>query len=324
MKSRILLLFACLSLWGTGTIDGAEPHAFGWIGDDGSKPARMMALRDWPIQTPAAQSDLTKYAPPVLDQGHIGSCVGHGTALAWTMQHYRASGEHFPISRLLIYYNARAMEGWENADTGCQIVDAVNSLIKLGSCDEKFWPYQVNRFRQKPCPCVYAEALNHRVIRAYKVDNTDGKSIRLALTNQWPVVFGSMVYSGIDRVTAAEPVIPLPRRGERPRGGHCMTLIGHDDARQLYRLQNSWGTSWGDSGRAWIPYAYIHNGRLTEDCWVIEEVMQSAGTSPDSALRSKFHNERIGWGVARAISTVSTFSVLDKATLHRVYPNAPP
>lgn len=266
------LLAAALIYVSCTRASGAD-HKFGWVGDDGHKPVRMMMLRDWPIQTAATFSDLAKYIKEVFDQGRLGSCVGHGTALAWEIQHYRATGQWLDISRLLIYYNARALEGSTNADTGCQIVDAVQSLIKLGSSKEACWPYDVAKFRQKAPACAYREALGHRVIRAYKVDNTDGKSIRLALTNGWPVIIGSIVYGGIQDVTKERPVIPLPRRGEKPEGGHCMTIIGHNDATQMYRLQNSWSSEWGDGGRAWIPYAYVHNGHLTEDCWVLEEVM---------------------------------------------------
>lgn len=267
------LLLSCTS---THKELSAAHRSYGWIGDSGQKPVRMMALRDWPVQTPAASSDLSRHALPAFDQGRIGSCVGHGTTLAWDMQHHRATGKHLPLSRLMAYYNAREVEGYAHADTGCQIVDAVNCLVKYGSCDERWWPYIESKFAVKPPPCRYREALDHRVIRSYKVDNTDGKSIRLALTNGWPVVFGSLVYDGIQHLTRTNDVLPMPRKGERYTGAHCMTIIGHDDARRLYRVQNSWGRTWGDNGRCWIPYDYIHRGDITEDCWVIEEVTKKS------------------------------------------------
>lgn len=37
-------------------------------------------------------------------------------------------------------------------------------------------------------------------------------------------------------------------------GGHEMTLVGYDEGRQAFRVQNSWGVLWGDGGFGWIGY----------------------------------------------------------------------
>jgi C1A family cysteine protease len=37
-------------------------------------------------------------------------------------------------------------------------------------------------------------------------------------------------------------------------GGHCVTLIGYDDAQQCWIGKNSWGTGWGDGGYFKIAY----------------------------------------------------------------------
>jgi len=35
---------------------------------------------------------------------------------------------------------------------------------------------------------------------------------------------------------------------------HAICLVGWDDAKGAWRLKNSWGTSWGESGLMWIKY----------------------------------------------------------------------
>jgi len=35
-------------------------------------------------------------------------------------------------------------------------------------------------------------------------------------------------------------------------GGHDWCIIGASASRQAYRMQNSWGLSWGQNGRAWV------------------------------------------------------------------------
>jgi hypothetical protein len=59
-------------------------------------------------------------------------------------------------------------------------------------------------------------------------------------------------------------------------GGHAMLLVGYDDSINAFKLMNSWGTSWGDGGFAWVDYQafmrtatdvvspYISNGATPE------------------------------------------------------------
>ena len=46
-------------------------------------------------------------------------------------------------------------------------------------------------------------------------------------------------------------------------------MVGYSDARQAFLFANSWGTSWGMQGYAWIPYAYMTNPQLASDMQVL-------------------------------------------------------
>jgi C1A family cysteine protease len=39
-------------------------------------------------------------------------------------------------------------------------------------------------------------------------------------------------------------------------GGHAMIAVGYDNARQAFRIQNSWGRHWGDGGYGWFSYEF--------------------------------------------------------------------
>ncbi len=201
-----------------------------------------------------------------------GNCVAHGTASAWSYAHNLAGDGQFDIARLMTYYEARKTEGTTSWDSGCQIVDAVNWLQRGGSCKESLWPYDTSKFRIKPPATAYAEGKKHSVLSARKIDNTDERSIRLALTNGYPVVVGFLVYPGIYKITPTNYVLEMPKKGQRPIGGHCTIIIGHDDSKRLYRVRNSWGSDWGNHGDLLIPYEYIHSGRISEDTWVVVTV----------------------------------------------------
>ena len=38
---------------------------------------------------------------------------------------------------------------------------------------------------------------------------------------------------------------------------HAMTLVGYDDAKNAFRVRNSWGSSWGDKGSIWVDYNFF-------------------------------------------------------------------
>lgn len=38
-------------------------------------------------------------------------------------------------------------------------------------------------------------------------------------------------------------------------GGHCVWLRGYNRPRDAYRVQNSWGSGWGQNGQAWLRAA---------------------------------------------------------------------
>jgi C1A family cysteine protease len=83
---------------------------FGWSPDrrDHVYAAPLAALvRKAPLP---AKTDLRKHCPPVYDQGNIGSCAANAIAAAIQFDRRKQNVTNFTASRLLIYYNERAME----------------------------------------------------------------------------------------------------------------------------------------------------------------------------------------------------------------------
>lgn len=224
------------------------------------------------------KSDFSADAPPVYDQGNIGSCVAHGNGAGFEIIWKRANKSYVPVSRLGLYYECRDKDGTVDQDAGSYIRTGVWCLTNVGVGCDACWPYDTSKFMQKPPASYYKDAKNYQIASAAKLDNTDGRSIRIALTAKFPVVFGAYVYAAIEDLTAADPFLPLAKG--RPIGGHCMVIVGHDDnlthkyadgktLTGFYLVRNSWGTSYGNKGYIWIPYAYMHNGKICDDFWVI-------------------------------------------------------
>ena len=79
-------------------------------------------------------------------------------------------------------------------------------------------------------------------------------------------------------------VVPMPRSGEKPLGGHAICPVGYNDAKKIVKFKNSWSSGWGEKGYGYLPYAYIEKYMM--DAWssvdiedehplTIAQVMQS-------------------------------------------------
>ena len=67
-------------------------------------------------------------------------------------------------------------------------------------------------------------------------------------------------------------------------GGHCIVIVGYDDAKQAWLVRNSWGTGWGMSGYCWFAY---------NQCDMDTNVkygVNGASTNPDPWTKRRAHN----------------------------------
>jgi len=123
---------------------------YGWVPDRPDYRDKLYTAIAAPPKKLPPKVDLRAGCSAVEDQGQLGSCTAN--ALAGNLEFLEKKAGHTvtDLSRLFIYYNERAMEGTINDDAGAMIRDGVKSLVKLGVCSEKKWPYKIAKFTQKP------------------------------------------------------------------------------------------------------------------------------------------------------------------------------
>ena len=178
----------------------------------------------------------------------------------------------FTPSRLFIYYNERAIEHTIDSDSGAQIRDGIKSVGKQGDCPETEWPYVIARFKTRPAPRCYADALKYRAI-LYQRLTPILSQLKGCLASGYPFVFGFTVYESFESAQVARTGhASLPKSGERAIGGHAVAGVGYDDARQWFVVRNSWGGKWGMKGYFTLPYAYVTDDNLASDFWTIRIV----------------------------------------------------
>ena len=245
----------------------------GWVPDlpdhrDSHYAAPRKLLRALP-----ARVDLRRNCPPVSSQGKLHSCTAHAIAAAIQFDKMKqAHPESLAPSRLFIYYNERAIERSIPSDSGAQIRTGIKSVAKRGVCHERLWPYQTRKFRQKPPPACYTEALKHPALTYHRVRRTLPQ-LKACLASGYPFIFGFTVYESFHSTKVRHTGrAAMPVRREKLRGGHAVLAVGYEDAQRRFIVRNSWGSRWGKRGYFTLPYDYFTNHHLSEDFWTIRVV----------------------------------------------------
>jgi C1A family cysteine protease len=215
--------------------------------------------------------------PPVLNQGNLGSCVSNAVSnvLRYTdIKNKRTNNLNIKIySRLFNYYNTRVLENSIFKDNGCQIRNAIKVINKIGSTDEKFWPYIITKFQDKPNKLSYDDAIKRKITK-YRRVNQNQYDIKSCINLGYPIIIGILCFSSMFTINVSKTGnIPYPKSDQQILGGHCIILVGYDDTTQTYEFQNSWGTDWGNKGYGKIPYKFVENPNYATDFWMIENTI---------------------------------------------------
>jgi C1A family cysteine protease len=231
----------------------------------GAPPAVVSALPE--------SVDLRPGCPPVYDQGQLGSCTANaiGAALEFA-QIKQKQASPFTPSRLFIYYNERVIEHTVDSDSGAQIRDGVKSVHKKGAPPETDWPYDINKFTQKPPEQAFKDAKNYQAIVYQRLTPTLGQ-LKGCLASGFPFIFGFTVYDSFESQEVAKTGhVAMPKTGEQQLGGHAVLAVGYQDSSETFIVRNSWGADWGIKGYFTMPYPYLLQGTLASDFWTIRTV----------------------------------------------------
>jgi C1A family cysteine protease len=244
---------------------------YGWIPDLPDVRDHTFALAK-PVALPP-KVDLRPKCPPVIDQGHLGSCTANALANAHLFEQMRQKlGSAFLPSRLFIYYNERVIESTVGSDSGASLRDGMKTVNKQGVCPETMWQYKVRKFAAKPDASCYRNALTHQVMEYQRISRTVDQ-FKSCLAAGYPFVFGFSVYESFESPDVARTgMVPMPKPGEGQLGGHAVLAVGYDDSLQHFIVMNSWGPKWGIKGFFMLPYAYLTETGLSNDFWTIHLV----------------------------------------------------
>lgn len=224
--------------------------------------------KDIPLATSAMMGtlpstvDLSSWFPTPGNQGQQSSCVGW--AVAYGLKTYQEARERNikPITNNQIYspsfiYNQIKLG---NCGSGSNIVQALNLLKSNGVSTINDFPYNQLDCYSIPNATVKQRAKNYAIAEWRRVDFKDDIEVKSQLNSGFPVVIGMRVDQGFQNL-GFNQIYTGPSGLEK--GGHAMVVTGYDDSKQAYKVLNSWGTSFGTNGYAWISY-YAFKSRVKE------------------------------------------------------------
>jgi len=220
--------------------------------------------------------DLRPFMTPVEDQKNTNSCAANATAGAYEYLVKRHLGEEaYDVSRLFIYYNARAVDEPEAIeDEGSVLQSVIASLKEYGACSEETWAFDPDVVNDEPSAEAYEEAKQF-LIEETELVPTDLDAWKTALAEGHPIIFGVKLFSSFDKQKKAG-LVPVPsakETGRESHGGHAMLCVGYSDPDQVFIVRNSWGPEWGDKGYCYIPYRYLMNEDYNfGDSWIIKRI----------------------------------------------------
>ena len=214
--------------------------------------------------------DLRSRFPPIYDQGSLASCTANALCGLIGYLYKNLLG-----SRLFLYYNERLLQNNVKFDDGAYLSDGIITLQQNGICPEIFWTYN-NNYAKKPPLFCYTMALRHKIYNVYNLTNSL-HMMKQYLANGYPFVLGICIYdSFVSNIVAANGFVPMPNTTtENFLGGHAVVCVGYNDTitnngtTGFWIMRNSWGTSWGDNGYFYMPYAYLLDDSLCSDIWTI-------------------------------------------------------
>jgi len=214
-----------------------------------------------------AQASVKDLLPTAYDQGMLGSCVAQATKALMAYCYTKQDMLDPDLASLMLYYLARELDGDVYNDVGCTPRNALKAANKTGVCREELWPYQIERFADRPAEGCYQDAAQF-MISSYHAMPQTLSMLRGCIAEGFPFSVGIFIHENFP-LDSATGDIPMPA-GE-PLGGHDIAIVWYDDYTRRFGVRNSW-PDWGVDGYGSIPYEYLLNPMYAQDHWTVRLV----------------------------------------------------
>jgi C1A family cysteine protease len=196
------------------------------------------------------------YVTPVKDQLSCGSCVAFGSAATVETTARRQRGDPglaINLSEAHLFYCYAKNEG-RNCGNGWWPERALINIRDGGVTYEEFYPYTAG-----DQSCSLSSSWQNKMAKISGLPLMGSTAqMKEHIANVGPLAACFVVYQ--DFFSYSSGVYRHVTGGVA--GGHCVSIIGYDDAQGCWIAKNSWGTGWGEAGFFKIAY-----GQCSIESW---------------------------------------------------------
>ena len=216
---------------------------------------------------------LERFFPPIGDQGDYGTCV------AWAVGYnlktaLNAIDSNWSPEQLADPSNQTSPKdlwmGIPSSDKGSychgtNFASSFNVLITKGVTNMKTAPYRnLGQCRGN----IIGDTTNRIASFSHVVSSGElptTAQIKAYLKDTVPIVISAKLGDKFMSWNSDEVLnSDTYNQPNMTHAYHAMVISGYDDSKNAFRIRNSWGPQWGDSGSIWVNYEFFRNSFCLE------------------------------------------------------------
>lgn len=253
----------------------------GWV--PSNKPGRKnFSAHLAALASPPLHASVEAFAPPVMDQGPDGSCVGHATACACTTAPAAAGhplgfvcspGNNYKLARCV----TRAGGATPLTDDGAMPADAMIGVSRWGvepiaapTSDGRYSDCEPANVNVEPDLIELEEDAKTLLVEEHQITSNGHQraiDVALALQAGMPVCVGFFVDTAFENWKAGDAPYGAPVNPEDSEGGGhytCVLAATLTNGLYVFTVRNSWSASWGANGNFLATEEWLTNPQVSD------------------------------------------------------------